>query len=162
MQHRAVLIVFVRAPRLGAVKQRLAAGIGMVEARQFYVETTNRILRRITANPRWEVWLGVTPDQAASSGRYWPDSLRRFPQGCGDLGVRMARALRFFPRRPVVLVGSDIPDISEFHIAEAFSTLGRCDLTFGPARDGGYWLVGARDAAMVQGLFRDIKSPWSP
>ncbi|WP_425283593.1 DUF2064 domain-containing protein [Methyloceanibacter stevinii] len=46
------------------------------------------------------------------------------------------------PPGPVVLVGSDIPRISRAHIAEAFRLLGNADAVFGPAQDGGYWLVG--------------------
>ena len=53
MSLRPTIIVFLRAPYLGAVKQRLAAGIGMIEARQFYTETTHRLLRRIGPGPRW-------------------------------------------------------------------------------------------------------------
>ncbi len=62
----------------------------------------------------------------------------------GDLGRRMDRAMRGFGPGPVVLVGSDIPDISARHIAAAFRALGRHDAVFGPADDGGYWLVGLR------------------
>lgn len=156
---RPTVIVFLRAPYLGAVKQRLAAGIGMIEARRFYGATTHRLLRRLGRAPHWDVRLAVTPDQAATVGRFWPAHLKRFAQGPGDLGQRMARALQCFPNRPVVLIGSDIPDLSADHIDQAFTALGRCDLTFGPARDGGYWLVGARDAAMVQGLFKNVR--WS-
>jgi rSAM/selenodomain-associated transferase 1 len=159
MRLRPTIIVFLRAPYLGAVKQRLAAGIGMIEARRFYTETTHQLLRRIGTDPRREVRLGVTPDRAAVQGRFWPNTLPRFPQGAGDLGERMARALQCFPHRPVVLIGSDIPELSVDHIDRAFAALGRCDLTFGPARDGGYWLVGVRDPAMARGLFENVR--WS-
>jgi rSAM/selenodomain-associated transferase 1 len=159
MSSRPIVIVFLRAPFLGAVKQRLAAGIGMIEARRFYTSTTDRLLRRIGTGPRWDVQLGVTPDRAAIQGRFWPRNLPRFPQGGGDLGDRMARALQRYPHRPVVLIGSDIPDLSAEHIEGAFAALGGCDLTFGPARDGGYWLVGARESTMARGLFRHVR--WS-
>lgn len=159
MNLRPTIIVFLRAPYLGAVKQRLAAGIGMIEARRFYTVTTHQLLHRLGRAPHWDVRLGVTPDQAATDGRFWPAHLKRFAQGHGDLGMRMARALGCFPNRPVVLIGSDIPDLSADHIAQAFAALGRSDLTFGPARDGGYWLIGARDSAMVRGLFKNIR--WS-
>ena len=85
MRLRPTVIVFLRAPHLGVVKQRLAAGIGMIEARRFYTETTHRLLRRIGPGPRWDVLLGVTPDRAAVQGRFWPNHLPRFPQGAGDL-----------------------------------------------------------------------------
>jgi hypothetical protein len=151
--------VFARAPVLGAVKRRLAAGIGMFAARRFHRETTRELLRRIGRDPRWEVHLAVTPDASALQGRFWPETVPRFPQRAGDLGQRMARAMRRFPHRPVVLVGSDIPDIAARHIEQAFTALGRGDLVFGPASDGGYWLVGAREAGMVRRLFRDVR--WS-
>jgi rSAM/selenodomain-associated transferase 1 len=154
-----VAIVFMRAPQLGAVKKRLAAGIGSAAAHRFYVTTTRTLLRRIGADARWDVHLAVTPDGAAENGRHWSPRYRRFAQGGGDLGARMARAMQRFPHRPVVLVGSDIPDLSAHHIADAFAALGRNDLVFGPATDGGYWLVGARVGAMARGLFKDVR--WS-
>ena len=159
MSLRPTVIVFLRAPHLGTVKQRLAAGIGMIEARRFYTETTQKILRRLERSPTWEVRLAVTPDLAVANGRFWPNNLYRFAQGHGDLGQRMARALGRFPNRPVVLIGSDIPDLSAAHIDHAFAKLGQSDLTFGPACDGGYWLVGTRDASMVRGLFKNVR--WS-
>ena len=159
MSLRPTIIVFLRAPYLGAVKRRLAAAIGMIEARRFYTATTNQVLRRLGRVPHWDVRLAVTPDQAATDGRFWPAHLKRLAQGQGDLGMRMARALGSFPNRPVVLIGSDIPDLSADHIDRAFAALGRCDLTFGPARDGGYWLVGVREAAMGRGLFKNVR--WS-
>lgn len=156
---RPVVIVLARAPVLGAVKRRLAAGIGPEAAHRFYRETTRALLRRIAAEPRWEVHLGVAPDRAARRGRFWPARLPRFAQGGGDLGRRMERAMLRFRDRPVVLVGSDIPALGPDHLAKAFAALGRADFVFGPATDGGYWLVGARSGAMVRGLFRKVR--WS-
>lgn len=159
MTGRPVVIVFLRAPELGTVKRRLAAGIGMVAARRFYVATTRRLLRRIGAERGWQVQLAVTPDRAAKRGRHWPSSLPRFPQGQGDLGRRMGRALARFPNRPVVLVGSDIPALDRHHLRRAFDALGNNDFVFGPASDGGYWLVGTRISQDIRGLFRNVR--WS-
>lgn len=159
MRRRPVVIVFARAPQVGAVKRRLAAGIGTDAAHRFYRETTRRLLRRIAGDPRWEVHLAVTPDAATRRGRFWPARLPRFAQGRGDLGVRMARTMQRFPHRPVVLVGSDIPDLSAHHIAAALAALGRGELVFGPATDGGYWLVGVRSGVMARTLFRRVR--WS-
>jgi glycosyltransferase A (GT-A) superfamily protein (DUF2064 family) len=63
-------------------------------------------------------------------------------QGGGDIGARMARAMR--PHRTrVVLVGCDIPDLRASDVAAAFRALrGRADAVFGPAEDGGFYLVG--------------------
>jgi glycosyltransferase A (GT-A) superfamily protein (DUF2064 family) len=56
----------------------------------------------------------------------------------------MKLPFQVLPAGPVVLVGSDIPALRAGHIARAFRLLGQHDLVFGPASDGGFWLVGAR------------------
>lgn len=151
--------LFARAPILGAVKRRLAADIGDPAARRFHRDTTRDVLRRIAADPRWRTTLSVTPDRFAAAGRFWPGRVRRAPQGRGDLGRRMARALRRFPNTPSVIVGSDIPALSAHHIAAAFDALRTHDLVFGPAADGGYWLVGARRPGSLGRLFENVR--WS-
>ena len=153
------LVVMVRAPRLGAIKRRLARDIGAAAARHFYVETTAAILRRLAGDRRWRCLLAVTPDRYAAEARFWPSAIPRLPQGPGDLGARMARPLAVLPPGPVVIVGSDIPDLRARHVAAAFAALGRHDLVFGPAQDGGYWLVGARRRPPPRGLFANVR--WS-
>jgi len=71
----------------------------------------------------------------------------------------MRRALAACPPGPAVLVGSDIPALAAHHIAEAFHLLGRHDLVFGPASDGGFWLVGARRSPRLPPLFGPVR--WS-
>jgi len=159
MRSRSVLIVFVRAPRLGAVKRRLATGIGDVPALQFYRQTMQSILGRISDTRRWRTVLAVTPDSAVSCVRPWPRGIDRIAQGTGDLGRRMENAMLRHPRRPVVIVGSDIPDLRSHHIERAFAALGSNDLVFGPADDGGYWLVGVRAGTLARGLFGNVR--WS-
>ena len=81
------------------------------------------------------------------------------PQGDGDLGVRMQRLFERLPPGPVVVIGSDIPAIRPAHIAEAFRLLGGADAVFGPAQDGGYWLVGLKRTPRVLAPFADVR--WS-
>jgi rSAM/selenodomain-associated transferase 1 len=138
------LVIMVKAPQLGAVKSRLGREIGAAAALSFYRATTAALLKRLGGDPRWRCWLAVTPDRFAKGRAFWPRRLARLPQGRGDLGQRMARPLRRLPPGPVVIVGSDIPSLSAAHVARAFAALGHHDLVFGPAEDGGYWLVGAR------------------
>ncbi len=71
----------------------------------------------------------------------------------------MRRAIETCPPGPVVLVGADIPALDARHIAGAFRLLGRHDLIFGPAEDGGFWLVGARDPRRLPRLFERVR--WS-
>ena len=130
------VIVFARAPRLGAVKRRLARGIGAMAALRFYRAQLAATLRA-ARDPRWQLVLAATPDHARTR---WPAAAPRRPQGHGDLGARMLRALSRYRR--AVLVGSDIPGLTRDDIAAAFRALGRADAVFGPAEDGGYWLVG--------------------
>jgi glycosyltransferase A (GT-A) superfamily protein (DUF2064 family) len=58
-----------------------------------------------------------------------------------------------------VLIGTDIPALAPQHIAEAFRLLGRYDFVFGPAADGGFWLVGARRSPCLPPLFGEVR--WS-
>lgn len=80
-------------------------------------------------------------------------------QGTGDLGTRMQRLLDTAPPGPAIIIGSDIPDITTRHIADAFERLRDHDAVFGPAPDGGYWLVGLRRVPRVPRIFADVR--WS-
>ena len=137
------LVVFARAPQLGRVKRRLARGIGPGAALAFYRRTLATVLRRVACDPRWRTVLAVTPDRAAKSARIWPVKLARHGQGQGDLGARMARSLREH-RGPICIIGADIPGLAARHVWRAFQALGAAEFVFGPAEDGGYWLIGAR------------------
>ena len=129
------LILFARAPRLGRVKRRLAAGVGPVAALRFHRGQLGRLVRLMRGERRWRTVLAVTPDRA-----FLRAPLPQLPQGRGDLGARMQRALGRYRR--AVLVGCDIPGVQPADIAAAFRALGRADAVFGPAEDGGFWLVG--------------------
>ncbi|HEV7265931.1 MAG TPA: TIGR04282 family arsenosugar biosynthesis glycosyltransferase [Falsiroseomonas sp.] len=131
------VIVFARAPRLGAVKRRLARGIGAMQALRFYRAQLSATLAAVAGDGRWRTILATTPSRVRA---VWPRRLPRIGQARGDLGARMERAMR--PLRRVVLVGSDIPGLAREDIAAAFRALGRAEAVFGPAEDGGYWLVG--------------------
>ncbi|MGA3401059.1 MAG: TIGR04282 family arsenosugar biosynthesis glycosyltransferase [Acetobacteraceae bacterium] len=136
--HRDTVVVFARAPRLGAVKRRLAAEIGDRAALRFHTETLSRLLHRLCADRRFRTVLAVTPD---GSRLRLPHRVALAAQGHGDLGQRMQRAFQRFPHRRVALIGCDIPDADAADVAAAFRALGRADAVFGPAADGGYWLV---------------------
>jgi len=144
MRARRHLVLFLRAPRLGRVKSRLAAGIGALAALRFHRQTSERLLRVVTRDRRWRVHIALTPDRDAVRGSPWRLALSRFGQGAGDLGQRMERAVRRLPPGPVVIIGSDIPALAPAHVEAAFAALGAHHAVFGPAADGGYWLVGFR------------------
>ena len=156
---RRHLVLFVRAPQLGAGKRRLARAIGEVATVRFERQMLALLLRRLAADRRWRLRIAVTPDVARRRARQWRRGFEATGQGWGDLGIRMRRALASCPPGPAVLVGGDTPALSARHVAAAFRLLGRCDLVFGPAVDGGFWLVGARRARPLPPLFEGVR--WS-
>ncbi len=151
---RDTVIVFARAPRLGTVKRRLARSIGDRAALRFHTATLTGLLNDLTADGRFDVVLARTPDRAAFRLNRMARPVRRIWQGRGDLGARMACCLRRYRR--VVLIGCDIPQASAQDVAEAFRSLGAADAVFGPAADGGYWLIalGPRRPADLFGAAR--------
>ena len=163
--YRPTLVIMAKLARMGRVKTRLARQVGPVLATGFYRTNLAAIIGRLSADRRWQTVLVVSPDTSVA-GPGWPASaagVRRSPQGNGDLGQRMQGQLeRRFERGsrgPVVIIGTDIPSIRPAHIAEAFRALGNKGSVFGPAPDGGFWLVGQRRVAKVQGLFGEVR--WS-
>ena len=151
------LVLFVRAPRVGTVKSRLAADIGRVGAWAFYRRTLADTVRRFSADARWRCWVAVTPDSATDAQRMWPRRCGRLGQGPGDLGQRMGRVMAALPPGPAVIIGADIPDARPRHAAAAFRALGSDDAAFGPARDGGYWLVGLKRRPVVLDIFTGVR-----
>ena len=136
MALRDTVIVFARIPRLGTVKRRLARDIGDRGALRFYNTNLNRLLHALARDRRFRTILACTPDRATAR---WPVAVPRIAQGYGDLGQRMARACAHYHR--VAIVGTDIPELCADDVAAAFRGLGRAQAAFGPATDGGYWLV---------------------
>jgi uncharacterized protein len=148
------LLIFAKAPRMGVSKTRLAHGIGV--ARAWRVKRTlDAFTCRVARCNRWTTRLAVSPDRDLSS-RFdgaWPLDLARVRQGKGNLGDRIAAAMRNNCLAPVCIIGTDLPDLKKRDLAGAFKALKRSDVVFGPATDGGFWLIGmtarcARTAAL--------------
>lgn len=156
---RGHVVLFVRAPQLGSGKRRLAREIGDVATVRFERLMIALLLRRLARDRRWRLRIAVTPDKARRYAQHWRRGVQAVGQGGGDLGIRMCRALAACPPGPVVLVGGDIPALGARHVAAAFGLLGRHDLVFGPAEDGGFWLVGARHPRHLPPLFERVR--WS-
>jgi hypothetical protein len=137
----------LKRPQAGRVKTRLGHDIGMTAAAWWFRHQVAGLLRRIE-DPRWDVALAVSPDAAGLTFRGWPDHFTRWPQGRGDLGDRMVRMMRR-AGGPVCVIGADIPGITRARVARAFAALGGNDIVFGPAPDGGYWLIGCKRGAQL-------------
>jgi rSAM/selenodomain-associated transferase 1 len=154
---KRTLIVFAKFPQIGRVKTRLAKGLGHAAALAFYRRTLADTLAKTRGGP-WQTILCVAPDSARRISRAWPPGIVRKAQGRGDLGQRMARSLAC-SRGPAAIIGGDIPELARSDIAAAFAALGRADIVFGPAADGGYWLVGASAGRFAARLFDRVR--WS-
>lgn len=155
------LVIFLKDPRPGRVKTRLAAEIGPVAAAWWFRHQALGLIRRLGRDPRWTCRLALAPEHGGVASRAWPRGVPRISQGRGDLGARMARVLRILPPGPALIVGGDIPDLSAGHVARTFETLGRNEAVLGPAEDGGYWAVGLKrgGAAAPAGMFSGVR--WS-
>lgn len=153
------LVIMARQPRRGRVKSRLAADIGPGPALTVYRRLLARTLRRLARDSRWTVVLAVTPPRQARRPSRWQRGLPAIAQVEGDIGLRMAAAMAAVPQGRVVLVGSDIPGITRSHVAAAFRALDGHDAVFGPAEDGGFWLVGLAPSLRGAPLFAGVR--WS-
>lgn len=133
---------------LGTVKTRLARTVGDDAALRLY-----RQLGRIAVDAALQSGAAVrvhhTPDDAGLLVRDWLGNRPTLlGQDSGDLGARMERAFAAafaeeFTR--VLIVGSDLPELTVAHLEQAFSALERAPAVLGPAADGGYWLLGLRE-----------------
>ena len=154
--------VLTRAPQAGQSKTRLAAAIGAAAAAQLATAMLQDTTNALCGSGAWHTTLFAEPSAAAGTlgSLTGCDDVR--PQSEGSIGARMlsaARALRREGYAPVVLVGSDIPGLMREHISEALEALREADVVFGPAWDGGCYLIGLWEAAAE--LFDDAAVPWS-
>jgi rSAM/selenodomain-associated transferase 1 len=156
------LLFFIKNPEKGKVKTRLAASIGNERALKLYKIFLLNILSSLNKGT-FLFYLCFYPADALESLRQWlgEDYLYMMQQG-EDLGERMkngfveAFAMDF---KRVVLIGSDIPDLSLELIDEAFTSLREKDAVIGPSLDGGYYLIGFKNKTFSSQVFKGI--PWS-
>jgi uncharacterized protein len=155
---KSVLAVFAKTPIPGRVKTRLVPSLSPEQGAELYRCMLLDTLARVRA---LAVDLVVFHD---GDEEYFRELLPDVPlvrQHQGGLGERLEQAfeaLSSLGYESRVVIGTDAPDLPLDFIEEAFRLLaGGSDAVFGPAEDGGYYLVGLRGACC--GLFRDI--PWS-
>jgi len=144
------LIIFGRYPVPGNTKTRLIPVLGPVGAANLQRHLTEKALlaaRAFAARRKTTIeccFEGGTPRKI----RRWLGPIPRVTfQRAGDLGSRMRTAIFDAINegcRRVVLVGTDLPDLSAEILAEAFDALLQHDVVLGPSMDGGYWLIGMK------------------
>ena len=152
------LIIMCKEPVMGRVKTRLGRDIGAATATGIYRSTLSHVAARLYCPARWRTMLAVAPNSALAS-RMLPSKLARVPQGAGGLGSRLQYVVDQCSPGPLIIVGTDIPGIQARDIDAAFRRLGSHDAVFGPASDGGYWLVGLKRRSRVSRPFHDVR--WS-
>lgn len=156
------VLVFAKAPDPGTVKTRLVPALGEGGAAVLAARFARRTLDTATRAAVGPVVLMCAPDPAHP---FFEVCRRRHgvtlePQGAGDLGERMHRAFaaHLATAAGAIVVGTDTPDLRPSDLVAAAEALrDGFDAVIGPAKDGGYWLLGLRRSA--DGLFRGI--PWS-
>jgi len=157
-----LILLFVKAPHKGQVKSRLAAVLGEDIALELYKNFVLDILASVDKS-------GVPcrifyhPHDSGELMENWLGSHRQYmPQEGNDIGERMARAFRqafLEGASRVVLIGSDIPDLPPSLLEDAVGRLNRTGAVIGPAKDGGYYLIGFRNNTFLPGIFSGQK--WS-
>ena len=157
----ACVLVFVRAPRLGQVKTRLARSLGEPAALALYRGFVADLLDSL--RQCGQPLIGCcTPAAACDAVAAWMAPLAAvYPQTGADLGARMAGAFgRAFGDgfRRVLLVGSDLPDLPATVVETAFAALADHPAVIGPTLDGGYYLIGFRPDTFLPAVFEAI--PW--
>ena len=151
------VLLFAKAPRAGYVKTRLAADIGEAQAVELYRRIGNRVASDIGSRFPLTVW--YDPPGAEPELREWLGDFEFRLQRGADLGTRLEAAFgEHFARGdgPVVAVGADVPEVRADTVTEACRLLESAEAVFGPALDGGYYLVGL--ARRHDEVFRGI--PW--
>lgn len=142
-QKKELLIVFVKNIKLGKVKTRLAKTIGNEGAFQVYkhlVAITENATNQVFSNKRIYFSDVIIEEK-------WRDTPKFVQKGL-DLGEKMKNSFKKgfddgFEN--IILIGSDLPDISSKIIQQGFNKLEQNEVVFGPAEDGGYYLVGMRN-----------------
>lgn len=156
---RRTLIIMAKAPEAGRVKTRLGAAIGMGRAAHVFRVLLHSTLEEACSR-EWSTVIAVEPRARIRAWRHlWPASARVIPQAKGDLGARISAAIAAAPKGPVVIIGADAPALRRRHLKQAFRALERADAVFGPADDGGYWLIGLSRKRCAPALFRGVR--WS-
>jgi uncharacterized protein len=147
------LVLFARYPTPGAAKTRLIPALGDKGAAKVHRQLTERTLNMLLSSG-YPVELYYTGAAEADFRAWLGNDFTLTQQAEGDLTDRLMAALN---PAPVIFFGSDTPDLALLHIMAAVEALAQQDVVIGPAEDGGYYLIGMRQA--LPGLLTDM--PWS-
>lgn len=152
--------VFVKVPVPGDVKTRLIPPLTPDEACELYRAFLGDLFARLKKTKKVSVTVFYAGADPAVLREIAPDRFQLVPQQGDTLGERMENAFRHLlsdDTSEACLIGSDSPDIPLAYIKRAYLKLKHKDVVFGPACDGGYYLIGLK--RVIPELFQDIQ--WS-
>ena len=139
------LLIFTRNPELGKVKSRLAKGVGKENALTIYRKLLQHT-REVVTQVDCDRWVGYSVS-IRDNDMWATRDFKKFKQEGDDLGDRMKHAFKAAfaaGHKKVIIVGSDLYDLRARHIEEAFAALDTQETVIGPAKDGGYYLLGMK------------------
>lgn len=140
-----LLLIFTRNPELGKVKTRLAKTVGdqaALDIYKFLLNHTKEVTQNLNCDKAVYYSVKIRENDIWSISTY-----QKHAQFGVDLGIRMQNAFeQAFEKKyeKVLIIGSDLFDLKEKHIEEAFEMLDSNDVVIGPAEDGGYYLLGMK------------------
>lgn len=144
--NKNLVLIFTRNPELGKVKTRLAKAIGNEKALEIYkllLDKTKEVTKNLNCDKA--VYYSVK----IRENDIWDENIYQKQQQKGeDLGKRMQNAfVNGFEAgyEKIIIIGSDLYDLTPDHINTAFEKLSTNDLVIGPAEDGGYYLLGMKE-----------------
>lgn len=150
------LIIFVRSPKLGKVKTRLAKAVGDQEALSIYIRLlthTREVAEQVDATRHLFYSDEIIEDEWST------DYFQKALQADGDLGVKMQHAMSTALKtsNKAIIIGSDCAQLNSSLIVSAYEALDQHDVVIGPTYDGGYYLLGVKK--VHKELFEDMT--WS-
>lgn len=165
------LLVFSKYPTPGKAKTRLIPSLGEEVAAQVQRIMTEELLSCLQDPCLDDVMVHVVSNSDPELMREWLS--RRFTkvdfQGYNvknpnDLGAVLTAAFQnsFVEGSSAIAIGSDIPGIKPSIILEAFEKLKGDDVVLGPAKDGGYYLIGVnrQQDETIASLFDSSRISW--
>ncbi len=151
------LIIFARKPELGYVKTRLAAQIGAAAALTIYEKLLIHT-RDVAEQCKCDTYVFLSE---LVENDFWKDFALE-QQSAGDLGEKMYAAFHHLIDRGykrIVIIGSDCPELQPAHVTQAFAALRERDIVLGPAKDGGYYLLGMHKLHHALFIGREWSTP---
>lgn len=144
-QSRIPILLFAKRPRAGHTKTRLGAEIGAERAARFAAAFLRDSLKRLLDWGGAPLWLLGDHDDPREFDEFASPGVLYRPQGEGDLGARLRRAVEYAFRsgcEGIVALGADTPHLPLRLVEAAVAAVRQGEVTIGPSRDGGYYTLG--------------------